>query len=166
LSVNLDPEAVKKIQGNGLDAVLCRAEELEANSGIKSDIFLSFEMLEHLFDPISFLREMSKVNGNPIFAITVPYMKKSRVGLHYIRKNLPGTWNPENTHIFELCPYDWELLFNFAGWEVIYDESYLQFPMLPNPFFFTKPVWTRMDFEGFQGFILRKNSKYKESYIG
>ncbi len=42
LSVNLDKTAVEKIKKKGLDAIYCRAENLEEYN-IKTDVFLSFD---------------------------------------------------------------------------------------------------------------------------
>jgi hypothetical protein len=49
VSINLDPVAVDKVRTNGGEAILSRAEELDL-SGIRPDLFLSFETLEHLTD--------------------------------------------------------------------------------------------------------------------
>ena len=46
LSVNLDPLAVKKIQQNGHQAILAKAEDIE-NNAIDKEIFISFQTLEH-----------------------------------------------------------------------------------------------------------------------
>ncbi len=51
--VNLDPIAVEKIRARGHRAVECRAETLDLE-GQRIDLFLSFEMLEHLHDPAGF----------------------------------------------------------------------------------------------------------------
>jgi len=165
LSVNCDSTAVEKVKKRGLDAIKCRAEELhlhpEFNKSI--DLFLSYEMLEHLFDPISFLHQMSEKSDCELFAITVPYVKRSRVGMSYIRTNLKGGIYAEGVHIFELSPEDWTLIFKFTGWEIIYEDKYTQYPRkgLLN---LTKYSWRRSDFDGFYGVILRKNSEISRQY--
>lgn len=166
LSVNLDPVAVDKIIHKDLKAICCRAEELHlVEGGVKADIFMSYEMLEHLFDPISFLRNMAIKAECEYFVVTVPYLVKSRIGLHHIRLNLPENRYAENTHIFELCPEDWDLIFKFSGWEVVYSDRYTQYPKhgILN---LTKYIWRRFDFDGFYGVVLRKNleiaNKYKD----
>ena len=64
LSVNLDLSAVEKIRKKNLMAIHSRAELLHKHPEFnkKANIFLSYEMLEHLFDPISFLNNMSSLN--------------------------------------------------------------------------------------------------------
>ena len=109
LSVNLDPIAVDKIKNKGLNALLCRAEELHLNSeGFKADIFLSYEMLEHLFNPIDFLHTMAEKSECEYFVVTVPYLYKSRVACQFVNNGLTGNFQAENTHIFELSPNDWD----------------------------------------------------------
>lgn len=160
VSVNLDPCAVEKIRKQGLNAILARAEDVS----IDCDIFLSYEMIEHLSDPVSFLRRLSTSNNEKqLFVVTVPYLKESRVGLHHIRRGEKKNVNAENTHIFELSPQDWSLLFQHAGWEIVHEEIYLQYPR--RGFWrLTQPLWRKLDFEGFYGVIMRRNSKWSECY--
>lgn len=164
MSVNLDPEAVKKIKKHGIHAVQCRAEDLHRREdGIAADIFLSFEMLEHLFDPISFLHSLAERSKCAFFVITVPLVYRSRIGLHHIRRNLPHNFDAENTHILELCPEDWDLLFRFSGWEVVFRDLYTQYPCA-GIFQLTKYLWRRRDYEGFYGLILTRNREWSRRY--
>ena len=61
ISVNLDPVAVKKVREKGFEAIKSKAEDLHKHPDFKgsADIFLSYEMVEHLLDPISFLHAMA-----------------------------------------------------------------------------------------------------------
>jgi len=110
LSVNMDEQAVKKIREKGLEALCARAEDL-ASLSVDADIFLSFEMLEHVMNPCGFLQALSANTHCKAFVVTVPYVAQSKVGLHHIRHNQRARVNPENTHIFELSPEDWRLIF-------------------------------------------------------
>ncbi len=164
MSVNLDPEAIRKIEACGMAARQCRAEELHLQKdGICADIFISYEMLEHLLDPVGFLHDISKHSSCSYFVITVPYVRQSRVGLHHLRRKSPAPVYAENTHIFELCPEDWGLIFNFAGWEVVYQDCYTQYPSfgLLN---LTKYLWRRKDFDGFLGVILKRSPEKAGQY--
>jgi 2-polyprenyl-3-methyl-5-hydroxy-6-metoxy-1,4-benzoquinol methylase len=164
LSVNLDPVAVKKIKDKGLNAILSKAEELHLQpDGIKADIFLSYEMLEHLFDPISFLHNMATKSECEYFVLTVPYVYQSRVGMHHLRENNDQEIFAENTHIFELSPEDWNLLFRFSGWEIVYRDKYTQYPK-SFPLNLTKYIWRKVDFDGFYGVILKKNLTIANRY--
>ena len=69
----------------------------------------------------------------------------------------------ENTHIYELCPEDWKLIFTFSGWKVVYENIYYQYPRY-GLFKFTKYLWKKKDFEGFYGVILKKDFKYSKLY--
>jgi hypothetical protein len=164
LSVNLDPEAVERIKARGLDAKVCRAEELHlGEGGVKADLFMLFEVLEHLFDPITFLRTMATKSECRHLIITVPYLRTSRVGLHHVRQAANKPMYAENTHIFELCPEDWDLLFQFAGWRVVYSDRYTQYPQkgLLHPL---KYVWRKYDFDGFYGVILTQDLEISNLY--
>lgn len=168
LSVNLDPVAVEKIKKQGLVAIECRAENVHQHQEFKGkevDLFLSFETLEHLFDPISFLHELAKTENNsaPYFVVTVPFLPKSRVALHQIRSGNMADMYAENTHIFELCPDDWRLLFQFAGWEVIEDDVYRMYPGM-NPYYLMKFLWKRFAFDGYYGCILKRNTSISSRY--
>lgn len=163
MSVNSDPVAVDKILSKGFDAKLCRAEELYERYKVKADLLISFEMLEHLYDPISFLDSISKNKVSDYFVLTVPYLAKSRVGLHHVRHNQRRDVYPENTHIFELCPSDWKLIFQHSGWEVVDEMIYRQYPQ-KSLLRLMKPIWKHFDFEGFYGAVLVRDRTWAECY--
>ena len=163
LSVNLDPIAVEKISSKGIRAILCRAEDLYENHKIKADLIFSFEMLEHLYDPISFLNILSEKSVSEYFVLTVPYLSQSRVGLHHIRQGQNRVVYPENTHIFELSPHDWKLIFQQAGWKIVNDVIYRQYPAW-SVWRLLKPLWKKLDFEGFYGVILKRDRTWAELY--
>lgn len=162
LSVNLDEKAVEKIKSKGLNALCARAEDLESYD-ISADLFLSFEMIEHLFNPIDFLHSMAEKTSCKAFVVTVPYLATSRVGLHHIRQNNKKPVEAENTHIFELSPYDWRLIFKHSGWAIKYDRIYLQYPKR-SWLRITKNIWKKNDFEGFYGAILTRDNTWSKLY--
>ena len=143
-----------------MNAICSRAELLHEHPDFndKANIFLSFEMLEHLFDPITFLHNMSTKSECDFFVITVPYVVSSRVGLHQVRgrgdKQQP--LNAETTHIFELCPDDWDLIFKFSGWRVVERSKYTQYPKR-NPLTVLRYLWRKFHFDGYYGVILERD---------
>jgi hypothetical protein len=162
LSVNCDKRAVDKIKQKGMEAIHARAEELEQYN-ISPDIFLAFEILEHLFNPIGFLHNISINTACKGFVITVPYRSSSRVSLGHIRYNTQNKVFAENTHIFEFSPDDWKLIFKHAGWEIKYEEIFLQYPR-KHWLRITKKIWKETDFEGFYGAILTRDSTWSSQY--
>ena len=164
-SVNLDERAIKRIQSRGLKAIHCRAEDLHTQENTNVDIFLSYEMVEHLFNPIAFLNSIAKNTDSKYFVISVPNVYKSRVGLAHIRNKNAVTkgLDAESTHIFELSPDDWNLIFQFSGWEVVYEDRYVQYPKW-HLLSLTKYLWRKYDFDGFHGVILKRNFKYADQY--
>lgn len=161
LSVNSEQCAVDRIRSKGLDAVCCRAEDLY----IKADMFLCFEMLEHLMNPCEFLYKLSKI-GCRALVLTIPYLRQSRVGLHHIRGNQKRQVNSENTHIFELSPGDWGLIFKHSGWRVLSDKIYLQYPRKSMLAPYRRRCWRLADFEGFYGIILIPDNRRSVLYNG
>jgi 2-polyprenyl-3-methyl-5-hydroxy-6-metoxy-1,4-benzoquinol methylase len=162
LSVNLDETAVNKIKAKGLEAIFSRAEELFKHS-INADVFLSFEMLEHLTDPIKFLHQLSEKTSCQYFVATVPYVSTSRVALNHIRQNIKNSRSAENTHIFEFSPDDWKLIFRHSGWDIVSEAIYFQYPK-KNILWFTKHLWRLKDFEGFYGVILKRDNTWSNLY--
>lgn len=163
MSVNLDPIAVEKIKGKEFNAKLCRAEDLHEKYKVKADLLISFQMLEHLYDPISFLDSISKNKVSDYFVVTVPYLAQSRIGLYHIRQNENRDVFPENTHIFELSPDDWKLIFRHSGWRVIDEMIYRQYPQ-KSFLRLMKHFWKYLDFEGFYGAVLVRDRKWAEQY--
>jgi len=151
LSINVDANAVEKIKDKGLKAIRCSAETFSRSFPEEEfDIVLLFEVLEHLENPVKVLKQLSLCTDKIV--LTVPFVrKKSRVGLHHLRSGR-GEASSEDIHLFELCPDDWKLLFQYSGWKVLYEDIYYQYP-----FFFLKWLWTWNDFEGFYGAVLVKD---------
>ncbi|MEP6389989.1 MAG: hypothetical protein ABJ056_08685 [Halioglobus sp.] len=167
LSVNLDPVAVAKIRDKGLQAIESRAESLHEHPDFndQANIALSFQMLEHLFDPVSFLHSMAKKSECDYFVITVPYLHRSRVGLHQVRGrgDLTQAFNAETTHIFELSPDDWDLIFRFSGWSIVKSIRYTQYPK-KNPLSAMRFLWRKLHFDGYYGVILEKDDSVSKKY--
>jgi hypothetical protein len=161
--VNMDAEAVMRIRQAGLEAVHARAEEL-AKHRVDANILLSFAMVEHLIDPCGFLHSLSENTTCQVFIVTVPYVARSRVGLRYIRQNQPHQVNAENTHIFELSPDDWRLVFRYSGWAILADRIYYQYPRRSPLTPALKLFWRRNDFEGFYGAILKPDKTWSRLY--
>ena len=163
-SVNLDPVAIEKIKRKGLDAVLCRAENLDINKEV--DFYTSFEMVEHLHNPSIFFYRLAKKGSGDKILVTVPYVKRSRVALHNIRNKNKKEISAEQEHIFELSPEDWELIFLHSGWKIIYDEIHYQYPRrIPIISQIFSYFWRRSDYEGFWGVILEKDTTYSDLYM-
>lgn len=162
LSVNLDREVVERIRRKGLEALHARAEDV-ALLGLTPDIFLSFQTLEHLVSPISFLRSLSAGAPCRALVVTVPYLGRSRVGLDYIRASERTGASPERVHVFELSREDWILIFQFSGWRVLHDQTYLQYPRR-GPLRPMKAYWKATDFEGFYGAILGQDDSWSKLY--
>jgi len=162
LSVNLDPEAVRRIREKGMEAVCIRAEDLDAYP-LKGDIYLSFETLEHLFDPTGFLYKLSRKAECKALVITVPYIRQSRVGLQHIRNQERRDISAESVHVFELSPDDWKLIFQHAGWSVVYERTYLQYPR-KGLLGLMRRYWKKIDYEGFYGVILARDPSWSDSY--
>ncbi|MDP2939805.1 MAG: methyltransferase domain-containing protein [Candidatus Omnitrophota bacterium] len=164
ISVNLDINAIERIKAKGQKAILCRAEELELKDR-DADLFTSFEMVEHLHNPAVFFHRLAKKTKCNRMLITVPYQKRSRVGLYRIREASYKPCNAEQEHIFELSPEDWSLLMLHSGWRVLYSEVYHQYPYkIPIASYFLGRFWRKYDFEGFWGAILEKDTSFSDYY--
>ena len=120
-------------------------------------------MPEQLIGHTEFLYKLSTKTRGKLFVLRVPYLKTSRVVLRYIRSLNKKISTAENTHIFELFPEDWKLLFRFTGWHVMFEKSYLQYPRR-HCLRFTQPYWRKFDFESFYGIILKRNDSWVCQY--
>lgn len=173
LSINLDPVAIEKIRGAGLDAIQVRIESMYQHPDFiaDADIYLCFETLEHLRDPATYLHDMATNTTAKYLILSMPYLRKSRVGLHQLRSQ-PGhimtsremTFAAESTHIFELSPEDWTLLFRFAGWRVVESFRFTQYPKR-NPLSLARFLWRRLNFDGYYAVILQPDDSVSSMYL-
>lgn len=165
VSVNLDPVAVEKVRAKGGDAILSRAEELNLSS-IKPDLFMSFETVEHLTDPVRFLHGLATRGSSPYLLMTVPYCRTSRFGGGRLREPMdswPRNLTAEDVHVYEFSADDWLLMARFAGWRPIFTDIYLQYPRR-SPLRVMQPIWRRLDFEGFFAAFLTRDLTVAERY--
>ena len=163
LSVNLDKDAIERIRRKGINAIHARAEDLDQYN-IDVDVFLCFQVLEHMMNPCMFLHNLSEKTNAKFLVVTVPYVRKSRVALNYIRRNMNESVKAENTHIFELSPEDWKLIVRHSGWSIVREKIYLQYSKR-GIYILTKGLWRRFDFEGFYGLILRRDNTFSSRYL-
>lgn len=165
ISVNLDPVAVDKVKAKGGDAILARAEELDL-TGIRPDLFLSFEMVEHLTDPLRFLHKLASQGSARHLLMTVPWRRHSRFGGADLRQpleRLPERLSAEALHIYEFNPADWLLLARLAGFTPVFTRLYRQYP-IRHPLVVTRPLWSRLDFEGFFAAFLVRDLSLAQRY--
>ena len=165
IGINLDPVAVDKIKSKGAEAILCRAEELDME-GIKADLFTSFQMLEHLTDPVRFLHDLAERGDADHLLLTIPYRRTSRFGGSHIRlplNRMPESMTAEEVHIYEFSSEDWTLLARFAGWAPVFTNIYYQYPKR-SPLALTAPMWRALDYEGFLGLFLKRDLSLSNHY--
>jgi len=164
VGINLQQGAVEKIRQQGLDAVCADALAL-GDMGQRYDIISLFETLEHLPDPIGFLKGIKPAVTHRL-VVSVPYIRKSRVGLAYLSKKWPADKTPtiENTHIFELSTNDWVKIFHHTGWEICRQEKLLMYHPYRLSRIVIQPYWRHISFEGFWFVALCKNSEFSDRY--
>ncbi len=168
ISVNLDPAAVDRITQRGGDALLSCAESLKLPDGTQPSLFLSFETLEHMTDPLRFLHQLATEGSADHLLFTVPLQRRSRFGGHHLRAPInPNTpFTPESLHIYEFSPADWALLAQFAGFRPIFIKFYRQYPKWPHPLVVMSPVWRHLDFEGFIAIFATRDLTLASHYTG
>ncbi|CUW38045.1 conserved protein of unknown function (S-adenosyl-L-methionine-dependent methyltransferases 61-272) [Magnetospirillum sp. XM-1] len=167
ISVNLDPVAVEKVRAKGGEALLCRAEEMDLE-GIRPDLFMSFEMVEHLTDPVRFMHGLATRGTARHLLFTVPLQRHSRFGGIEVRAGLdrlPDRLTPEMVHIFEFSPEDWRLLAYLAGYKTVWTRLYRQYPAR-GPLRLTEPLWRKVDYEGFAAFFCERDLSLASRYTG
>lgn len=165
VGINLQQQAVDKIRIKGLNAICEDAASLK-HRGIGYDVISVFETLEHLSDPIGFLKGLTSI-VNKNLLISVPYIRKSKVSLNYLTKKWPRGKKPtiENTHIFELSPTDWTKIFLHAGWQVDHDQKLMMFPPDRVSRLILQPYWRYESFEGFWFVSLSPSEKFSSQYV-
>lgn len=166
LSVNLDQRAIDKIKARGLPAALCRAEEVTERGLVdKVDLMTSFEMVEHLHNPALFFRRLAKRSSCARMVVSVPYLRRSRVGMHHLRHGLSEPQYAEDVHVFELSPEDWTLLLLHSGWRVVRSTIHYQYPRCWGPLsWLLAAFWRRYDFEGFWCATLERDTSRSDLY--
>jgi hypothetical protein len=164
VGINMQKQAVKKIEQLGLDAIWADAIDL-AKQDISYDVISLFETFEHLSDPIGFLNNIRGIVKENL-VVSVPFVRKSRIGLGYLSDSWPEAIKPtiENQHIFELSPVDWTKLFLHSGWRVNSEIKLLMYPKKSLYRLVLEPYWRRISFDGFWFASLVKDETYSSKY--
>jgi hypothetical protein len=165
VDVNVDPDVIAAQEAWGRQALLCRAEKLAAKlAGEQVDLFLMFETAEHLHDPALFFHRLARRFDCPV-VLTVPYVRRSRVGLFNVRQGNRKVIAAGDEHIFELTPDDWTLLLRHAGWKVTCSDICRQYPTkYPLLRWYFSSLWRHAEFEGSWGAILTKDLTSADRY--
>ncbi len=164
VGINLQRSAVDKMNKSGLEAICADALSL-GEQGITYDIVSAFETLEHLPDPIGFLTSVKKITHTKLI-LSVPFIRRSRVGLAYTSSTWPEDKTPtiENTHIFELSPADWRKIFLHTGWNIEREWTLLMYHPRRAARVLLQPYWRRVSFEGFWFVALSKDDTFTSRY--
>jgi len=168
VGINLQESAVAKIRARGLEGIRADAALL-AERGACYDIVSVFETLEHLPDPIGFLKGIGPV-VNERLIVSVPFIRRSRVGLAHIPGGGPGKWPEEkkptieNVHIFELSRQDWRKVFWHSGWRVTAEWELMMYPFHGWQRLVLQPFWRAISFEGFWFALLCKDDRHAARY--
>ena len=129
------------------------------------DMYLSYEMVEHLHNPALFFHHLAQADKGDYMVITVPYVTQSRVAL-YNSMNGAKQITAEQEHIFELSPEDWKKLILHAGWRTLEERIYFQYPQgIPGVSYILRKLWKRFDYEGFIGFVLKRDMSVANEYL-
>jgi len=164
VGINLQKGAIRKIEERGLNAIYADAQSLK-DQKITYDVVSVFETLEHLPDPIGFLKGLTSI-VNKSLIISVPFIRHSRTGLYY----LTNRWEKdrkatiESTHIFELSPKDWRKIFLHSGWKVDHEQTLLMFHPRRLSRLILQPYWKYESFEGFWFASLSPCDQYSSQY--
>lgn len=167
VGVNMDPQAVARIRAHGGEAILARAEDFDIGGDVIA-LYLCFETLEHLTDPLRFLHRLAETGKGEHILVTVPWRRRSRFGGSHLRQDeqvMSSRMTAEEVHIFEFCPADWQLLARLAGYQTIWSKVYRQYPKR-SAFRLLAPLWRRVDFEGFVALFLRRDLRLARRYTG
>lgn len=163
LGINLQTKAVEQVKQLGLDAECIDALDMHKTNR-KYDIVSLFETLEHLTDPLGFLKSIHPV-VNKRLIVSVPFIDHSRVGLAYLQEKWPEHKVPtiENTHVFELSPNDWNKIFLHCGWCVEDQKVARPFPSHGSLKHIMRYAWKKISFEGYWFVSLKKDNFDRKS---
>jgi hypothetical protein len=145
-----------------LDAICEKAENLDYDK-YPVNVFCSFQMLEHLENPIYFLKKVASSARCSYLVISVPYVERGFIRLGYIRNNLSSA-TPEDTHVFELAPDDWQLIFKHSGWEIVSEKKQTLFPQSIWFSWLRQILWGKDDALGNYVVMLKPNDKWRKIY--
>lgn len=111
-SANISEMGVRNIYRKGTEAIRCDTEHLPFKDN-SIDNILFFEIMEHLPNPVTALRELHRVSGISVI-LSIPYVSKTTIH----RYNYRPDWPVFEHHIFEFDHEDFIKIVSHAGFSV------------------------------------------------
>ena len=114
IALELTPTLAGKCRQRGLEVMECSVEEVSL-SGLQADVVVSFETIEHLFDPLSVLQSCCQVlNPGGVLMLSCPNM----LGLDTMTLGKQSS-SVGGEHINMFNPQSIKLLLERAGFDVL-----------------------------------------------
>lgn len=143
VGIDIAKKAVEMANKKGINAFVCNVEEDNLPSKIgKFDVVVAGELIEHIFDPDSFLKKLSSVlKSDGSLILTTPNLSGLGSRLSLLRGELP--WMIENDilpgksgHIRYFTPTELKKLLDRQGFKnVEFTTDYVGINNLKIPFF-------------------------------
>lgn len=127
VGLNIEPACVRRIAGNGIQAVQGDIEDLPFPDR-SFDYAFCFETIEHLENPVKGLKELARVCRRGAL-VSVPWVESTRVRP---RGYSTGALTPENEHVFEFSEGDFQRAVTHAGFEVARKKVIDLYPARPS----------------------------------
>lgn len=164
VGINVLPECIDQLRSQGIEGRLSSGNAIPAEEG-EADLTLCLQTLEHVPDPIGFLRAIARITSDTgRIIMSIPWVPETNIHARYYGQPKPN--QPESEyHIFEFCPRDFAGIAGHASLRIIEERK------LPNYEFAYDPLSNALIrkhfaanfFPAVQAYILGKKSRASTS---
>ena len=133
IGVNVLQACIDQLEAKGVDGRLSNGHGIPANDG-EADLTICFETLEHVPDPIGFLRELARVTSdNGRILLSIPNVPKTVVRGYHHGVETPVDQPESEYHIFEFDRNDFRKVVTHAGLEIQDEQVLVNFSLCYDP---------------------------------
>lgn len=157
IGVNVQDDIIDRLNQQGIEARRSVGKDIPLEDN-EVDLTICFETLEHVPDPISFLRELERitcVNGKVL--LSIPWVASTNILSRHHGGRFKDREEADN-HVFELSPLDFQKILSYTSFKVFkYQKlnNYLyRYDAISN--YFLKKHFSHEYFPAIQGYVLEK----------
>ena len=155
--MNVQYDILNRLQSQGIEARKSTGKSIPVADN-ESDLSVCFETLEHVPDPISFLRELERITkNNSRVLLSIPWVRETNI----LSKFHGGAFidrDEADNHIFEFSPEDFLKIISYTGFSVVRYEKlhnyYYKYDIFSN--YLLKKHFFNKFFPAVQAYILEK----------
>lgn len=134
IGVNVIPVCVENLQRQGIEGRLSVGPLIPASDG-EADLLICFQTLEHVTDPIGFLRELARIlKADGTLVLSIPFVFRTQIRQRFYGQAADRISQPEGEfHVFEFTPSDFSRILSHTPFTQLHRQILVNYRLCYDP---------------------------------